>query len=362
MINLIQRWLTKKSSDSASEFRAGQWVAKFARNRLTGLTLIELLVTLAILSVVILVSWSGLIATLNMSSVAEARSARKVELNQALDFMSDEIRSATRINQSASKRVGVDTLRDVVQDAGVNLADLGPYGSLALYLEHQLLPERDPICPAGTPNAGQPKVMLDRVVYDVRPSPSGWLNPLSIVRYGRIPVKNAQFDPCSNPVSSDVLIDSIAQVPQLVPCANIAQVSGQDGFQVCTKDSGNSVDLHLQSAISGDEFKPLVTTVTGRQFYGGSSVPNSATSLVQPLALTIDSTVPGELTLSWPNSGSGQYTLMKSQSAGDNSLSTVYQGSAQSFTDMAVSSGEIPCYQLIDDANQRSQTNCVPVN
>jgi len=105
------------------------------------------------------------------------------------------------------------TLENVVTDAGVNLADLGAHGTLVLYLEIPINSQIPQVCPADGPNANSPPPQpanYDRVVYDVRDSGQDWLPPNSIFRYGRVPELDGSINPCSDPISSDTLVDAIA--------------------------------------------------------------------------------------------------------------------------------------------------------
>lgn len=257
-----------------------------------GFTLIELLVAGVLSVVVILVTWSGLVSAMSMSQAAEARSARQAELNRALDFMTNEIRMARSINatlapsansgapggaspspskaksdpnESASLTMTSTTasLSDVVTSAGVNLSSLGSYGTLGLYLER---PTRSvpAICPAGGPNAGAPPPTpadFDPIVYDIRPSTSGWLQPRMLTRYGRAPDADGTIDPCKSPVSSDPIIDALSTNRQNMPTCS-GMLSGDGGFYSCVE--GRQANLFFQSDVSKIEVRQVNSTVSSR--------------------------------------------------------------------------------------------------
>jgi prepilin-type N-terminal cleavage/methylation domain-containing protein len=231
-----------------------------------GFTLIELLIASLLVSVVILVAWTGLLSIMNMTQAAEARTARQTELNQALDFMTNEIRMARSIN--ASESLSADgtnvTLENVITSAGVDPAALGNYGTIGLYLERPTLKDIPAVCPPGGPNAGDPPPApadFDPVVYDIRPSPGGWLQPRMVARYGRTPSSDGSVNPCNNPVSSDPMVDALSTTMKTTPtCSGV--LSGEGGFYSCV--NAKEVNLFFQSDISNVEAKMVTSTVTSR--------------------------------------------------------------------------------------------------
>jgi prepilin-type N-terminal cleavage/methylation domain-containing protein len=231
-----------------------------------GFTLIELLVATLITSVVILVAWSGLISAMGMSQAAEARSARQTELNKALDFMTNEIRMARSINESGTLAANgtTVTLADVITSAGVNPSALGSHGTISLYLERPTQANIPAICPVGGPNAGAPPPTpadFDPIVYDIRPSPSGWLQPRMVARYGRVPSSDGTINPCSSPISSDPMIDALSTVMKTAPtCSGV--LSGDGGFYSCV--NGQEVNLFLQSDIDNAQVKQVSSAVSSR--------------------------------------------------------------------------------------------------
>jgi prepilin-type N-terminal cleavage/methylation domain-containing protein len=230
-----------------------------------GFTLIELLVASLLVSVVILVAWTGLLSIMNMTQAAEAQTARQTELNQALDFMTNEIRMARSINASETLSANgtTVTLENVMTSAGVNPAALGNYGTIGLYLERPTLKDIPAVCPAG-PNAGNPPPApadFDPVVYDIRPSPGGWLQPRMVARYGRIPSSDGTVNPCNNPVSSDPMVDALSTTMKTTPtCSGV--LSGDGGFYSCV--NAKEVNLFFQSNINNVEAKMVSSAVTSR--------------------------------------------------------------------------------------------------
>jgi prepilin-type N-terminal cleavage/methylation domain-containing protein len=238
--------------------------ARFAKSR--GFTLIELLVASLLTSVVILISWNGVISAMTMSQVAEVRTARQSELNKALDFMTNEIRMARSIDRSETLTANGTTvsLEDVATSAGINLTALGDYGTIGLYLERPTSNNVPAVCPVGGPNAGAPPPSpadFDPIVYDIRPSPSGWLQPRMVARYGRVPSSDGTVNPCSNPISSDPMIDALSTTMKTMPaCSGV--LSGDGGFYSCV--DGKEVNLFFQSDISNAEVRQVSSSVVSR--------------------------------------------------------------------------------------------------
>ncbi len=249
-----------------------QQVGRQPRHRSTaisdqGFSLIELIVAGAISIIVILVAWTGLVSAMNLSQVAESRAHRQTELNRALDFMTNEVRMARSINQSASLTAnGANvSLSDVVVSAGVNLANLGSYGTIGLYLE-QPIANVPAICPVGGPNAGvapPTPANFDPVVYDIRSSPSGWLQPRMVARYGRAPAADGTINPCSNPLASEPMVDAISTtVKQMPSCSGV--LSGDGGFYSCV--SGKEVSLFFQSEVTNSAVRQVSSQIASRVF------------------------------------------------------------------------------------------------
>jgi type II secretory pathway pseudopilin PulG len=323
-----------------------------------GLTLIELLIATLITTIVILVVWNGFISALNGSQIAEAKTARRVELNRAFDFMTTEIRKAQSINKHGSTVAnGTTTIADVVSSSGLNLSNLGNYGTLALYLEIPVDKNVPATCPAGGPNAGSTPPTYDRVVYDIRSSIQQWLGPRSINRYGRIPNIDGSIDPCSSPVSNDILIDAISQTMNVAPtCASPGVLSGAEGFYTCVK--GAQVDLFFQSKIIGSKTGKLVSAATSRLVN-----INSQAELM--LAWTPRPPNVNDVNLAWQwsdGSSATSYTLHRIWRGTEN---TPYTGTGLSFphTIDYANSGEDICFwteATVGTSNTvRSNTVCI---
>ena len=230
-----------------------------------GFSLTEIMLSSLILGVVILIAWSGLMAALNMSHQAQALTARKVEINRAIDLLANEIRQAQSINQSGTMIPDGSSisLEQVASNGGVDLSNLGSYGEIALYLELPFTTDAPEVCPTGTDNAGNPPIgpqNYDPVVYDIRDAADGWLPPKVVTRYGRLPDSQGMLDPCTNPLANDIVADSLTDQASAT-CTQGFQ-AGLGGFQTCTH--GETVDLLFKSAIEGAHSIESETAVSKR--------------------------------------------------------------------------------------------------
>lgn len=310
------------------------------RKKVAGFTLVELLTASIITSIVTSMIGFGVITATRANKRTESVAARRHDLSRAFDFMSNEIRMAYRINQT-NRVVASDssTLANVVTDSGLNLSDLGAIGTLVLYLEIPITSQVPAVCPAGGPNANSPPpqpASYDRVVYDVRASAQDWLPPNSIFRYGRIPRLDGSIDPCSDPISSDTLVDAIAdQMDEGPNCPSPGVLVGKAGFQACVK--GTQVDLLMRSHISEVEIHRLSSTATSR--IGNIEPVPILTGVRQPGTDTVD--------LSWTWSGQTITTTFVLQQMVVTNASPVYEGTnSTAAIAMPGGPGEQHCYTV----------------
>lgn len=222
-----------------------------------GFTLIELMIAMALTTIVVSAAGFGLVTMTDNNKKAEAKTQRRIELSRASDFIMDEIRMARRINRTDTTIANgtTVTLSNVVTSSGLSLSDLGSYGTIILYLEIPITSTITGNCPTGTSRAGLPPSTFDRVVYDIRTNTSTWLSPRTINRYGRIPGNDGKIDPCSNPAVSEALVDSISNTDintsNPISCNLPAVISGTEGFYACV--NGRMVDLYLRSKVPQSE-------------------------------------------------------------------------------------------------------------
>jgi prepilin-type N-terminal cleavage/methylation domain-containing protein len=204
-----------------------------------GVTLPEVLVAMVISALVISLAFGAFFTLSNMINRVKLESERRIEFTRAFDFMTQEIRAASRVNQTAAGAVNTaNGLTEVLANAGLDLSthlQIPAGGTPVLYLE----------VPFATPPTTACPETFDRVVYDIRPNPTQWLGPRVITRYGRIPDSEGKTDPCSPPRPSDILVDSVSETVDTPSCSG--QLTGSGGFFACVQNG--LVQLLLESKV-----------------------------------------------------------------------------------------------------------------
>jgi type II secretory pathway pseudopilin PulG len=211
----------------------------------SGFTLVELMVT-AIATVAILgVAGYGLISILGSKNTADASSIQRQNLNRALNYITDEVRSASAISTSGSTSgiVGFPTLTTGSQ--------------VVLILTVPDLP--------------------NPIVYYVAPAQSPWLGPNNLVRWG--PDINSDGSYNTSSYNSNVLVDSINTSGANTACATgspIPSVSNRQGFYACIDSSGKVADVYLGSLFADGSGLSSTYDVTSRVYSRSvSKLPSS---------------------------------------------------------------------------------------
>lgn len=308
-----------------------------------GFTLVELLIAVLISTMVIIIAGFALVTITSFDNKAEARTERQIDLNRAFDFMTHEIRMASRINRLETEVAdnSTTTLEKIVEDADIK-TKLGSYGTIALYLEIPIT-NIPPSCPPPTASYTVPadyQTGYDKVVYDIRPTTGSWLSPRVIARYGRIPNADGAIDPCKNPVASDILVDSISDTDINPTCAAPAVKFGAGGFYACV--DGSLVDLFLRGAVASTENQD----VTGRAF---SRLSSYSKELAPVLSGNKSGTTEMNLTWTWSGTGSPTYKVYRTV---DGVATEVYSGSVSSLDSSSLTStlrpisGKQNCYTV----------------
>lgn len=306
-----------------------------------GFTLVELLVAALISIIVISMAGFGIVTILAINKKAESRTERRIDLSRAFDFISNEIRMSRRINRTATTVANGTsiTVNDVVTSSGLSLSALGSYGTIVLYLEIPINSAIPATCPAGSPNAGSvppTPADYDRVVYDIRSNTTTWLGPRVINRYGRIPKSDGTIDPCSNPISSDILVDSISDINISPLCDLPAVLSGIRGFYACV--NGRQVDVYLQSRVTDTEAHNLTSRAVSRL--------RSSTTAAPPVLAGTRSPATNTMNLSWTWPGSGSVTFKLYQRVGG-VTTEIYSGSDLSAPSTLTGTAGAPnCYTV----------------
>lgn len=262
----------------------------FARNFKTvntqspsaGFTLIELLVAMSLTLIVTSISGFGLVAMMTNNNKAEARTQRRTEINRALDFISNEVRMARKINPTSPTDNTTTTAGAAVVASntlvafnpsspftplpGIDITNVSDLAKIVLYLEIPITGTPPETCPAigvAPPAAPPAPSTYDRVVYYILSDSPAWLGPRVIRRYGRTPKVNGTIDPCSIP-GKETFIDSISDSDinpdptdptSNLPCPSATPAairSGKEGFYACV--NGRDVSLYLRSKVATTQF------------------------------------------------------------------------------------------------------------
>ncbi|WP_404786211.1 hypothetical protein [Altericista sp. CCNU0014] len=169
----------------------------------------------AIATVAILgVAGYGLISILGSKNTADASSIQRQNLNRALNYITDEVRSASAISPSGSTS-GI-----------IGFPTLTPGSQVVLILT--------------VPNLPKP------IVYYVAPAQSPWLGPNNLIRWG--PDINPDGSYNTSSYNSNVLVDSINTSGPNTACSTglpIPSVSNRQGFYACIDSSGKVADVYL---------------------------------------------------------------------------------------------------------------------
>jgi prepilin-type N-terminal cleavage/methylation domain-containing protein len=106
-----------------------------------GFSMVELLVVMAIAGIAMAIGGNGLMTILNSSQQADAKTDLRMELNRALDFMTDDLREANNVSTSVPASwtgwtvpVGYSGVLFLTKSAGT------PGGSQVAYYVHAKLP------------------------------------------------------------------------------------------------------------------------------------------------------------------------------------------------------------------------------
>ncbi|HCF25812.1 MAG TPA: prepilin-type cleavage/methylation domain-containing protein [Cyanobacteria bacterium UBA11049] len=314
-------------------FKIAQVISKLfkVKKRTAGFTVVELLIAILISTIVITIAGFALVTIASISQKAEAKIERRIDLSRAFDFMTHEIRMARRINRTDTTVANgtTITLENVVTNSGLNVSNLGSYGTLVLYLEIPITGNIPASCPSGSPSPTN----YDIVVYDIRPKTGSWLGPSTINRYGRIPKRDGTIDPCSDSVASDVLVDSISDTDVSLSCNSPGVLSGSGGFHACVNE--RQVELYLRSKVTNIETHNLTSKAFSRL--------GSPTTELAPVLSGMRSG--NEINLSWTWAGTGSPTFKLYRSV-DGIATEIYSGSNLSATDTLIGNNDANCYTV----------------
>lgn len=196
-----------------------------------GFTLIELLVAALLTTVVTSLAGTGIVAITENNKKAQAETERRVEINRALDFISDEVRQA----------------KFVAKDASATLAIVAP----SFYRSG-----KTPVLTLQIPG------VAERVIYYIAPKPAGspWLGPNIIYRWGPKLKIDGTYDNPTTPGEWDDNVETADPIADLVvntalsadPCPSIGSgwtltqpIGSAQGFYACVDPDGRIAKPYL---------------------------------------------------------------------------------------------------------------------
>ena len=226
-----------------------------------GFTLVELLVAISITGIVISLTGSGLYALMKANQRSQIETTDRLELEQALAFMTDEIKM--------SQQIKTDSTFDTTNKIGFNPA------SGSSHVEPILI-----LYPGANSGLTRP------IVYYLAdpPNSSVWLGSRVIYRWGPTLKQNGNYSdgngrdltqmPLGSPVAyyNEVLIDRVSHVASAqatVPCETSYSdaapiVTNRLGFYACIAPDKKSVKLWMykqpNSASKSQSVNALVVT------------------------------------------------------------------------------------------------------
>lgn len=192
-----------------------------------GFTLVELLVAMALTTIVVNVTGFGIVNIMSRNNKQEAETERRVNLNRALDFIADEIRMANRIDAASD----------------YSFSSQSPTCATATPVLHLTIPNG---------------VTTRNIVYYVNDlsgcisSSSIWLKPIVIKRIDNVTTTSLAGG------SGSELVDAVAtpsNPPTSASCSstlNSPTFGGTKGFYRCIDSSNRTIQLFLYGKISDD--------------------------------------------------------------------------------------------------------------
>ena len=212
-----------------------------------GFTLVELMLAAVATVAIIGAAGYGLVAIVSSKNTADASTIQRQNLNQALNYMTEEVRSASAISPTGNT-------------TGITGFPLLPTGSqVVLVLTEPSMP--------------------NPIVYYVAPAQSPWLGPNNIVRWG--PDINPDGSYNTSSYNTNPLVDLINTNPSgasttctagwsAVPSTNL------QGFYACIAPFGKVADVYLGSVFRDGSGKSSTYSVNSRMYARSvSKLPSS---------------------------------------------------------------------------------------
>jgi prepilin-type N-terminal cleavage/methylation domain-containing protein len=217
-------------------------INRYNREEDSGFTLIEIMVALAINSIVLMLAGGGLVAIMNANQRSQMEISARLELEQALAFMSDEIKMSRQILNNIPSTSSNESSR---------------FRSASGSSEIQPILILNP-----APNTG----LTDPIIYYLAdpPNRSVWLGPKVIYRWGPTLLQNGNYSNgrgldlagikqgSAVEYYNEVVVDRISERSSSTDpdCDRIDDISipnliDRKGFYACISNDGRSVKLWM---------------------------------------------------------------------------------------------------------------------
>ncbi len=214
------------------------WQILQTRQSFTGFTLIELLVAIVISGIVLILAGSGLSIMTAKNQAAEVETQRRVQLNRALEYMSEDIRTARSINPAS----------------GYTIASITPSCATAT-----------PILTLNELNGTTPKTIVYYLsdLSSCSDIQTVWLKPGVIKRVDLGTSTSTTIDDSNGQELVDAISNTAAPA---CSSGSIVPTSNAKGFYACLDSASNArvVELHLRARLTQDSTK--IYQVTSKAF------------------------------------------------------------------------------------------------
>ena len=287
-------------------------------NTSAGFTLIELLVSISIMGVVSALVGTGITFMVSSNQKLAAAQSRRVEVSQALEVISYDIRRAGNVNGTQNTTPATTIAAAIT--ASVNSTEVGA-GSLGSTWDSSYTPvlflNISIVCSDSI-------IRSEQVIYSTKANGSGDGRGLnSLYRYGQIADENDSIlcsgnVPVKGPINARIADNFVTpRTPPtcLPPTATPSAIgSGADGFYTCVGDG--QVSIALFAKLSGSLIYGDNRTITS------GSMASIAQDTLVPNGTTNDCTVPNlsttnpNLALSSTNSSAGAVNTAGLSSSG----------------------------------------------
>ncbi|MGK7956638.1 MAG: hypothetical protein AB4063_15520 [Crocosphaera sp.] len=224
------------------------------KNPNMGVTLAELLVGSALTSLVVGMAGFGLVHLLSLDQKASAKGTIQFNANRALEFISEEVKLARKINS--------DAVAALAEAPDFTLPD-GAKPVLVLQIPH----------------------VSQRIVYYLEPADNFWDGPNVIKRWGPILDEKGQYEAANvnNPKNweSHVLIDSIDNLDITSDCPPDFQpthVNASEGFNACVNSEEKLVKLSLATTANNKTWHEAINYKVETMAFARSNINQGFTN------------------------------------------------------------------------------------